>query len=150
MATADRLMDGWGLAVDLGTSFTSACRFDGAGVMPLKVDGSRRIPSAVLLDRDGRLVAGELAMRGGALDPDCIERTPKRAVGRPLILLGQRVVVSDALAALLELVAGEATRQAGGLPPSSLVVTHPARWGTNGEPISGGRPACVSRADAGV
>ena len=100
--------------------------------MPLEVDGSRRIPSAVLLDRDGKLVAGEQAMRGGALDPDRIERTPKRAVGRPFILLGgQRVVVSDALAALLELVAGEATRQAGGLPPSSLVVTHPARWGTN-------------------
>ena len=131
-------MDGWGLAVDLGTSFTSACRFDGAGVMPLEVDGSRRIPSAVLLDRDGKLVAGELAMRGGALDPDRIERTPKRAVGRPFILLGgQRVVVSDALAALLEPWSpARPLARPVGCPLRRWSLTHPARWGTNRRAIS--------------
>ncbi|MFD0891948.1 Hsp70 family protein, partial [Streptosporangium algeriense] len=87
----------WCLGVDLGTSFSAGViaaegRFD-----VLEVEGERRIPSAVMLDEHGTLVAGRIAQRGIALNPERVERNPKRYVGRGRMLLGGvPVAVADA------------------------------------------------------
>ncbi|MFI7537613.1 Hsp70 family protein [Streptosporangium sp. NPDC049376] len=120
----------WCLGVDLGTSFSAGViaaegRFD-----VLEVEGERRIPSAVMLDERGTLVAGRIAQRGIALNPERVERNPKRYVGRGRMLLGGvPVAVADAMAALLELFVSEGRRRFDGAPPDCIALTHPVAWG---------------------
>src|SRR6185312_7746485 len=56
-------MSAWGLGVDLGTSFSAAATATGDRVEILEVGRERRIPSTVLLDDAGSLLAGSLAQR---------------------------------------------------------------------------------------
>ncbi len=120
----------WRLAIDLGTTYTSATTEHGGRTDLLMIDGQPRITSTVALDENGELLAGIGAERVLARAPERAERNPKRRIGDEVILLGDRnVAVVDALAAILALVAGEARRRFGGSSPSELVLTHPARWG---------------------
>ncbi|MEV7009012.1 Hsp70 family protein [Streptosporangium sp. NPDC051022] len=120
----------WCLGVDLGTSFSAGViaaegRFD-----ILEVEGERRIPSAVMLDERGTLVAGRIAQRGIAISPERVERNPKRYVGRGRMLLGGvPVSVADAMAALLELFVSEGRRRFDGAAPDCIALTHPVAWG---------------------
>ncbi|MEV8638364.1 Hsp70 family protein [Streptosporangium sp. NPDC051023] len=120
----------WCLGVDLGTSFSAGViaaegRFD-----ILEVEGERRIPSAVMLDERGTLVAGRIAQRGIAISPERVERNPKRYVGRGRMLLGGvPVAVADAMAALLELFVSEGRRRFDGAAPDCIALTHPVAWG---------------------
>ncbi|GGS56657.1 hypothetical protein GCM10010156_14060 [Planobispora rosea] len=119
----------WCLGVDLGTSFSAGViaaegRFD-----ILEVEGERRIPSAVMLDERGNLVAGRIAQRGIAISPERVERNPKRYVGRGKMLLGGVPVdVVDAMAALLELFVSEGRRRFDGATPDCIALTHPVAW----------------------
>lgn len=119
----------WCLGVDLGTSFSAGViaaegRFD-----ILEVEGERRIPSAVMLDERGTLVAGRIAQRGIAISPERVERNPKRYVGRGRMLLGGVPVgVADAMAALLELFVTEGRRRFDGAAPDCIALTHPVAW----------------------
>ncbi|MGA5303375.1 Hsp70 family protein [Nucisporomicrobium flavum] len=117
------------LGVDLGTSHTVAMlRWPDGRVRPLLFDGLPLLPSAVHLDRAGRLHVGRDALRLGHAEPARLEPHPKRHVDAPAVLLGEsEVPVPDLLAALLEAVAREAVAAAGQLPPA--VVTYPAAWG---------------------
>ncbi|MEU4831806.1 Hsp70 family protein [Streptosporangium sp. NPDC023615] len=125
-------MTQWCLGVDLGTSFSAGVlaaegRFD-----VLEVEGERRIPSAVMLDERGTLVAGRIAQRGIAISPERVERNPKRYVGRGRMLLGGVPVdVADALAALLELFVSEGRRRFDGADPDCIALTHPVAWGSD-------------------
>ncbi|WP_157440525.1 Hsp70 family protein [Actinokineospora inagensis] len=122
-------MTRWSLGVDLGTSFSAAAIATADRVESIEVSGERRIPSTVLLDESGRLVAGTLAQRMVGRSPDRAERNPKRYVGRrPMLLGGEPVTVQRALAALLELFLVEARRRFDGAAPTSLVLTHPVAW----------------------
>ncbi|SFJ35715.1 Hsp70 protein [Streptosporangium canum] len=122
----------WCLGVDLGTSFSAGViaaegRFD-----VLEVEGERRIPSAVMLDEHGTLVAGRIAQRGIAVSPERVERNPKRYVGRGRMLLGGVPVdVTDAMAALLELFVTEGQRRFDGAAPDCVALTHPVAWGAD-------------------
>ncbi|MEU8201354.1 Hsp70 family protein [Streptosporangium sp. NPDC049046] len=122
----------WCLGVDLGTSFSAGViaaegRFD-----VLEVEGERRIPSAVMLDERGALVAGRVAQRGIATNPERVERNPKRYVGRKRMLLGGVPVdVADALAALLEPFVSEGRRRFDGADPDCIALTHPVAWGAD-------------------
>ncbi|MER5320205.1 Hsp70 family protein [Streptosporangium roseum] len=122
----------WCLGVDLGTSFSAGViaaegRFD-----ILEVEGERRIPSAVMLDEHGTLVAGRIAQRGIAISPERVERNPKRYVGRGRMLLGGVPVdVTDAMAALLELFVTEGRRRFDGAAPECVALTHPVAWGAD-------------------
>ncbi|GHH71292.1 hypothetical protein GCM10017673_24580 [Streptosporangium violaceochromogenes] len=122
----------WCLGVDLGTSFSAGViaaegRFD-----VLEVEGERRIPSAVMLDERGTLVAGRIAQRGIAISPERVERNPKRYVGRGRMLLGGVPVdVADAMAALLELFVSEGRRRFDGAAPDCVALTHPVAWGAD-------------------
>jgi len=119
----------WVLAIDFGTTATSAVIADENGIEILEVDGARTIPSAVLVDENGELVAGKPAADQGLLHPDRVERTPKRAIGDEHVVLGGTPVrVVDCVAAVLSLVLGEASRRRGGSAPSQVCLTHPASW----------------------
>jgi actin-like ATPase involved in cell morphogenesis len=119
----------WVLGVDLGTSFSAAAVADPDGVRLLEVAGERRVPSTVFLEDSGGLVAGTLAQRMVGRAPDRAERNPKRYVGRgPMLLGGEPVTATAALAALLRLFVDEGTRRCGA-PPAALALTHPVSWG---------------------
>ena len=121
----------WALAIDFGTSYTSAALAAADGVDLIDLHGDRRVPSLVYLDEDGRLLVGVLAANQSAGAPDRVERTPKARVGRsPILLLGgQAVPVVDAVGALVAAFVEEARRRRGGSAPSAVTFTHPVRWG---------------------
>ncbi|MEU4406881.1 Hsp70 family protein [Streptosporangium sp. NPDC023963] len=122
----------WCLGVDLGTSFSAGVMAAEGRFDVLEVEGERRIPSAVMLDERGTLVAGRIAQRGIAISPERVERNPKRYVGRGRMLLGGVPVdVADALAALLELFVGEGRRRFDGAEPDCVALTHPVAWGAD-------------------
>jgi hypothetical protein len=121
----------WTLAIDFGTSFTvAAVATDNAPPEVLEVDGYSRMPSLVMLDPQGRLLAGRAAVNEAGLFPDRVERAPKRYVGiTDYLSLGDQMVwVADAVATVLGRVAAEARRRHNGAPPDQVVLTHPARW----------------------
>ena len=119
----------WCLGVDLGTSFSAGVMAAEGRFDVLEVEGERRIPSAVMLDGQGRLVAGRIAQRGIAISPERVERNPKRYVGRGRMLLGGVPVdVADAMAALLEPFVSEGRRRFDGADPDCIALTHPVAW----------------------
>jgi molecular chaperone DnaK (HSP70) len=125
----DRHMEGWGIAIDLGATCSSAAVALDDGPSMLEVDGERRIPSTVLLAEDGSLVVGAAAAEQATLRLDRVERAPKRYLGKPNLLLGgTQVDVSEAVGELLALFVREGERQRGGQAPSWLMLTHPTRW----------------------
>ncbi|GLW35611.1 Hsp70 family protein [Actinoplanes regularis] len=122
-------MSWWGLGVDLGTSFSAAAVVSGDRAEVLEIGRERRVPSTVVLDDTGRLVAGSLAHRLVARAPDRAERNPKRYVGRgPMLLGGHPVTAQDAMAALLELFVTEGRARFDDVHPASVVLTHPVAW----------------------
>ncbi|MBL7493221.1 Hsp70 family protein [Frankia sp. AgB1.9] len=124
-------MTGWTLAIDLGTSFVCAATSVGGKIEVLEIENTRYLPSAVLLDQDGNLVTGRAAASQGEAFPERLERLPKRALvsSDQVLLAGTPVSTVDLVATLLERVAEEATRRVGLGSPSTVVLTHPARWG---------------------
>jgi molecular chaperone DnaK len=88
------------------------------------------MPSAVFAGEDGSLVVGREAERRARLDPARFEPNPKRRIDEGTLLLGNRVVsVTEVFAAVLGRVAGEVSRQLGGVRPDQVRLTHPAQWG---------------------
>jgi hypothetical protein len=123
---------GWVLAVDFGTSNTTAAfADDGAPAVVLEVDNSKYLPSVVMADEAGTLVTGKAAARQALAFPDRAERVPKRALvnGGPVVLGGREFAAAARAAAVLTKVYGEAVRFHGGTAPSKVILTHPARWG---------------------
>ncbi len=119
----------WVLAIDFGTSFTSAAMVADGRMEVLEVDGLRRLPSTVLWAHD-ELVVGTAAESQRVLNPRAADRNPKRALGlrRNLLLDGHAVPVEQAVAAVLGAVYQEALRRSGQVPPAEVRLTHPARW----------------------
>ncbi|MET0424252.1 MAG: Hsp70 family protein, partial [Actinoplanes sp.] len=122
-------IEGFVLGVDLGTSHTVAMlRHPDGRTRPLLFDGRPLMPSAVFLDRTGRLHVGADALRLGHAEPGRLEPNPKRRIDDGTVLLGDaETPVPELFAALLGAVAREAVATAGYLPPA--VLTHPAAWG---------------------
>jgi actin-like ATPase involved in cell morphogenesis len=122
-------MRAWALAIDYGTTFTSAAVVTDTGVEVLEVEGVRRLPSGVVL-LDDQLLVGVSAEQQYGLHADRAERTPKRALGvHPHLLLGgEPVETVDAVAATLRAVYEEALRRSNGHPPTEVKLTHPASW----------------------
>jgi hypothetical protein len=121
----------WILAIDFGTTTTSAAMGVDGRAEVVEIDGAARMPSVVLATDSGELVVGAAAEAQVALSPERAERTPKRRLGDEMMLLGPRPVRPvEAVAAILRTIAGEAIRRQGGQPPSELRLTHPARWGS--------------------
>lgn len=121
----------WRLAIDFGTSSTSAAMARGALVEPVPVEGLPSILSNVFWhEPTHRLLLGEAAEDAAAAAPWCFEPYPKRRLGDEFMRLGdERVRVTDAVGAILRRVAEEATLLRGGEKPGEVRLTHPVRWG---------------------
>jgi molecular chaperone DnaK (HSP70) len=85
---------GWTLAVDFGTTYTTAACLTNGTTQLLTIGTDTRVPSCVLLlppddaANGDRFVAGRAAEHQAALYPGSFEPTPKRVVGQDSILLG--------------------------------------------------------------
>lgn len=125
------MSDRYVLAIDFGTSNTCASirRGDGPPSTLRLGYSTNAMPSAVLL-RGGELLVGDDASRLAGLDPGAFERTPKRRLGEPSMLLGGTVVDPvDLVAAVLRRTLDAARLQSRDAAPESVVITHPAAWG---------------------
>jgi actin-like ATPase involved in cell morphogenesis len=119
----------WCLGVDLGTSFSAGAIATDRRVDILEVGGERRVPSTILLNDQGVLVAGRVAQRSMVRYPERVERNPKRYVGRAAMLLGGVPVdVKDAMAAILALFVAEGRTRFDGADPATVVLTCPVAW----------------------
>jgi Hsp70 protein len=124
-------VSGYKASIDFGTSYTVAASqsqpHTAPVVVPLVDEG--RLSSAVALDDSGALQAGPIVEQVAALTPDRVERTPKRCLDQPDVMLGrQPVQTPDLVAAVLKYVRDELQRHFNGSDPDELWLTHPARW----------------------
>ena len=106
----------WVLAIDFGTSSSCAAVWADGRAQELRVDGDVRVPSTVVLDEQGNLLAGAQADNQAALLADRAERTPKRQLGTaaPLLLGGQPVAAS-----VLTCCGAGLSRASGGAPAAA-------------------------------
>ncbi len=119
----------WVLAIDFGTSFTSAAMVVGERMEVLEVDGA---PSAAL----GRVVARRRAGRGcGCREPTPAPPPSRRAKPQALSRREEEPAARWSTRAgggrrgwRARAVYAEALRRAGGEPPAEVRLTHPARW----------------------
>jgi Hsp70 protein/WD domain, G-beta repeat len=123
---------GWLLALDFGTCNTTAAVVDvsaetGRSPQLVHFGDATRLPSAVMLDDDGKFVVGPhipRSARGSAR----IEYTPKRLVGHGSVALaGQMIKDVDLVAAVMRYAVTEANKGFGA-PSSHVVLTHPVAW----------------------
>jgi tetratricopeptide (TPR) repeat protein len=129
-------MAGYRAAIDFGTSYTVATSQASPQAAPtiLALVDEGRLSSAVALDDAGKAQAGPSVEDVAALAPDRVERTPKRCLDQPDVMLGgQPVQTVDLVAAVLQYIHEELLRHFNGHDPDELCLTHPARWET-GDP----------------
>src|SRR4051794_23606365 len=122
---------GYGLGVDLGTSFTGAAiSRGGRSHMVALSDSAMLMPSVVRVEPDGSLVAGDGLGPLDDADPNHVGREFKRRLGdpTPLILGGQPHSAVSLLAATLKSVVSRVTRLEGEAP-ERVTLTYPAVWG---------------------
>ena len=122
---------GYGLGIDLGTTFVAAAvaRGDQVEMVPLG-DCSVVMPAVVYARDDGALITGETAGRRVVSNPDRVAADIKRRLGdpTPILLGGAAYPVTDLLGTLLRDVLDRVAAAEGG-PPERLMLTHPANWG---------------------
>lgn len=123
-------MTRWTLAIDFGTSNCAGAVYEGDHAESIEVDGDRRMPSVVFVEPSGDIIVGREAAYRASAQPERVQRAVKRKVGRNDTLLfgDDDVPTTTVIAALLKPFVAEALRQHNGEAPSSVVLTHPARW----------------------
>ncbi|MFT7839922.1 Hsp70 family protein [Saccharothrix sp. BKS2] len=121
---------GYGLGVDLGTTFTAAAVSGDFGTRVVPLGRDVVAPSTVFIGADGTVLTGDAAEAAGAADPLRVSRGHKRRLGDPTLLVIGGVAYSPAalLAAQLRDVVALVTALHGG-PPDAVVLTCPAIWG---------------------
>lgn len=126
------------LAVDVGTSFTAAAvaRFtQGASpvpeCLPLGLRGTS-VPSVLYYPDEGPVLVGEAAERRGLDSPDRVVREFKRRVGDavPISAGTLSLPAEEVFATMARWVADRAAEREGE-PPSGIILTHPAAWGSH-------------------
>lgn len=127
------MVSGYRLAIDYGTSYTSAAIVDGGRPEVLELTGaqsSRYLPSMVLVDQRGELHVGRRAVaKRGAVPAENVCVAPKRQVGPEGVTLGGRQLsATDLVAATISKVAEEALHRHNGILPDEVVMTYPAAW----------------------
>jgi molecular chaperone DnaK len=122
---------GYGLGVDLGTTFTAAAvERDGRVEMVTLGDRSAAVPSVVLVREDGQVLTGDAADRRAATEPDRVAREVKRRLGdpMPLVLGGTPYAAAQLMGMQLRDVLTLVSEREGGMP-DAVTLTHPANWG---------------------
>lgn len=121
---------GWTLAIDFGTSNTTASYWHGTGEFRAVrlSEQANQMPSAVLVAEDGVRVGTE-AVRASRVYPEGFDEAPKLRLGQDSALLaGREVEVADLVGAVLRYALARAQRAAGGQPPGRVILTHPFEW----------------------
>ncbi len=134
---------GYGLAVDLGTTWTGAAVAESGRVAAFMLASHETlVPSLVHLDSFGEWSFGVAAERRAASEPDGLARAFKRSFGDPVpqILSGQQVAASELMGRLLGWVVDSVCESRGAMP-ETVVVTHPAHWSLSQRTLL--REACV-------
>ncbi|WP_350246609.1 Hsp70 family protein [Rhodococcus sp. D-6] len=121
----------WVLAVDFGTSNTSAAHRTGPDrveSLPL-THTSNLMPSSVYVDHTGAITTGDVAINQAGVDPAGFVAYPKThvAVGSVMVR-GQDVPVAHTIASVLRTVYNQALPRHNDLPPAEVVLTHPEAW----------------------
>ncbi len=121
----------WVLAVDFGTSNTSAAHRigpDRVESLPLS-HTSNLMPSSVYVDPAHSITTGEVAINQATVDPAGFVAFPKShvAVGSVMVR-GQDVPVPATIAAVLRTVYNQALPRHNNQPPTEVVLTHPEAW----------------------
>ncbi len=121
---------GYGLGVDLGTTFTSAAVSVDGRVEAVNL-GTRTavLPTVVFAREDGDVLVGDSAESRGVLDPGRVAREFKRRLGdtTPLILGGVAYSAEVLMGHVFEHVLRVVTERMGAAP-DAVVVTHPATY----------------------
>jgi molecular chaperone DnaK len=120
---------GYGVGIDLGTSFTSAAVSgpDGTRMVPLGPEVI--VPSLAGRTPDGTILTGTTAL-ASELDPAALARGFKRRLGDPTpLVVGDVPIPASALMAAQLRDTLTAVTGFVGEPPTSVVLTCPAIWG---------------------
>ncbi|WP_420754126.1 Hsp70 family protein, partial [Rhodococcus sp. O3] len=121
----------WVLAVDFGTSNTSAAHRigpDRVESLPL-THTSNLMPSSVYIDPHGGIATGEVAVNQATVDPAGFVAAPKAHVSdRSVPVRGHHVPVAATIAAVLRTVHTRALQAHNNQPPGEVVLTHPEAW----------------------
>ncbi|MCK8675762.1 Hsp70 family protein, partial [Rhodococcus sp. HM1] len=121
----------WVLAVDFGTSNTSAAHRigpDRVESLPL-THTSNLMPSSVYLDPHGGIATGEVAVNQATVDPAGFVAAPKAHVSdRSMLVRGHHLPVAATIAAVLRTVHTRALTAHNHQPPGEVVLTHPEAW----------------------
>ncbi|QTH59410.1 Hsp70 family protein [Corynebacterium hindlerae] len=121
----------WHLAIDFGTSNTSA-----AHTAPLSgnietvslTHRSNLLPSAVYLEGD-TVAVGETALMQGRKNPAQVMLSPKRYIDHDTVQLGGREVSElDLVGAVLKHAIDKTKAQHKGTDPATVTLTHPEAW----------------------
>ncbi|GAA3677797.1 hypothetical protein GCM10022267_75770 [Lentzea roselyniae] len=121
---------GYGLGIDLGTTFTAAAVCGDSGTQVVALGRGVVTSSVVFVRPDGRLLTGDAADAAAASDPTRVSRGHKRRLGdpTPIVIGGAAFSPQALLAAQLKDVIAKVTKLQGG-PPEQVVLTCPAVWG---------------------
>jgi actin-like ATPase involved in cell morphogenesis len=123
---------GYGLGVDIGTTWTAAAiARSGSEPQVLSLGGrTAAVPTVVHVLPDRSANVGDAAERRAATDPDRIAREFKRRLGdtTPVLLGGEPWSPETLMGTVLRWVLARAT-ELEGEAPEHIVVTHPANWG---------------------
>lgn len=122
---------GWTLAIDFGTTNTSATYTREGSTTPERVrlgSSTDSMPSAVLVDSTGIRV-GDSAVHARRVRPEAFVEAPKSLLGhRVTHVAGADHEVAVLVGRVMAHVAKAAARSAGSETPDRVVLTHPQDW----------------------
>jgi len=121
------------LGIDLGTSNSAVVGYDGERLTVFKTaDGADVLPSALLINPQGRRFVGKRAYEQAALSPDNVAIAFKRMMGTSTPLkfasAGTTLSAEEASAEVLRTLIAQASLEAGGRSVTGTVITMPAAF----------------------
>ncbi len=127
----ERLVVGYALGIDLGTTFTAAALVRGGRAEVVALGNhAATIPSMVFLRDDDTVLIGDAAERRGLQEPGRLAREFKRRLGdsAPIMLDRSPFSAERLMAAMLRQIVADVTARQGEAP-DRIAVSHPANWG---------------------
>ena len=120
---------GYGLGIDVGTTFTAAALTRDGNVEVVPLATHQVVVPSVIFAAGDEMLFGSPAERRGAVQPLGLAREFKRRLGDPVpLMLSGSPYHADRLTALMAKWVVDAVTTQVGSAPTQLVITHPANW----------------------